>query len=148
MAFVAKAELQGRWLARWFLRRIHAEFVKRFEVSQGIADARRLEGLAREGVGLLFFPEGTFTRSPGLGTFHLGAFVTAASCELPVIPVTLQGTRSVLRSAEWFPHRGPVGVVIGRTLAPSGNGWEAAINLRDRARRAILENLNEPDLAR
>ncbi len=147
VAFVAKAELRGRPLARWFLNRLQARFVERFDPRQGSADLRNLVDDARRGVTLLFFPEGTFTRAPGLRPFHMGAFVTAAGSGAPVIPIALRGTRSLLRSDHWFPRRGAVTVVIGDALHPAGNDWHAALELRDRSRRWILHTLAEPDLA-
>ncbi len=147
VAFVAKAELQSRPLARWFLRRLGARFVERFDPRQGSADLRNLVDDARRGVTLLFFPEGTFTRAPGLRPFHMGAFLTAAESGAPVIPIALRGTRSLLRSDHWFPRRGPVTVIVGEALHPAGGDWHAALELRDRARQWILGTLAEPDLA-
>jgi len=147
VSFVAKEELQGQLFANWFLKRINAQFVARFDVQEGTADARRLAEQAHEGVPLMFFPEGTLTRYPGLLPFHMGAFVTAAENELPVVPITLRGTRSILRSGGWFPRRGAVAVIIGEPLKPGGRDWNAALEVRSRAREQILRHLGEPDLA-
>lgn len=147
LSFVAKSELEHRFLAGWFLKRINARFVERFDVERGTADARRLAAQARAGVPLMFFPEGTFTRYPGLLPFHMGAFTTAAKGKLPVIPVTLRGTRSVLRSDDWFPRRGAIAVIFGEPLASAGEDWNAALDLRDRSRQQILRHLGEPDLS-
>jgi len=38
--------------------------------------------------------------------------------------------------------------IIGAPLWPRGPGWTHALELRDRARRVILEHCGEPDLAR
>ena len=146
VSFVAKAELQDQPFLHWFLKRIRAQFVRRFDVQQGTADARRLAKQAHEGVPLMFFAEGTFTRYPGLLPFHMGAFVTAVENDLPVVPITFRGTRSVLRSDDWFPRRGSVAVIIGEPLKCSGKGWKAALELRNRARQQILRHLGEPDL--
>jgi 1-acyl-sn-glycerol-3-phosphate acyltransferase len=147
VSFVAKAELQSQRFPNWFLKRINAQFVARFDAQQGTADAQRLAEQAREGAPLMFFPEGTLTRHPGLLPFHMGAFVTAAANDLPVVPVTLRGTRSILRSTDWFPRRGAIAVIIGEPLKPHGRDWNAALALRDQTREQILRHLGEPDLA-
>jgi 1-acyl-sn-glycerol-3-phosphate acyltransferase len=147
VSFVAKAEFQNQRFSHWVLKRIHTQFVERFDVRQGTADARRLAKQASEGMPLMFFPEGTFTRYPGLLPFHMGAFVTAAENDLPVVPITLRGTRSILREDDWFPRRGTVAVVIGEPLECGGQDWNAALDVRNRARRQILRHLGEPDLA-
>ena len=147
VSFVAKAELQGQLFPNWFLKRIDAQFVAHFDVQKGTTDARRLAGQAHDGVPIMFFPEGTFTRYPGLLPFHMGAFVTAAENELPVVPITLRGTRSILRSDDWFPRQGAVAVIIGDPLKPRGRDWNAALEIRGRARAQMLRHLGEPDLA-
>ncbi len=152
--FIAKAELAEKFIIRLPLQRIHTEFVERFETSKGVRDTQRLAEVLKAGHQLLFFPEGTFTRVPGLRPFHLGAFSVAAQAVAPVIPVAIRGTRSILRSDSWFPHRGAISIEIGAPLDPGefsaeagGDSWRVAIALRDRARAFILRHCGEPDLA-
>ncbi len=154
-SFVAKAELQQRRSVALVLRRLGTEFVERFDLQQGAADTRRLISRARAGRSLMFFPEGTFTRAPGLRPFHLGAFLAAAETGLPVVPVAIRGTRSILRADSWFPRHGAIGVRIGEPLDPGraaaedqGGAWSLALQLRDQARGQILRFCGEPDLAR
>ncbi len=85
---------------------------------------------------------------PGLLHFHLGAFLVAAEAAIPVIPVTIRGTRSILRGDQWFPRRGRITVHFGKPLRPDGDGFEAAVRLRDAARGEMLARSGEPDLAR
>ena len=92
------------------------------------------------------FPEGTFRRMPGLLPFRMGAFVIAAQAGAPVLPVTLRGTRSALREGHWFFRRTMLSVAFSAPIAPSGGDWNAAIDLRDRARAEILRLCGEPDL--
>lgn len=145
--FVAKAELEHRFLARVFLRRIGAVFVERFDQQRGVADARRIARKVQAGHSLLFFPEGTFTRMPGLLPFHMGAFVAAAEAGAPVVPVIIRGTRSILRANSWYPQAGMVSVRITAPLLPAGTDWAAAVKLRNLTRAKILEHVAEPDLA-
>lgn len=84
----------------------------------------------------------------GLHPFHMGAFIAAASSQVPVIPITLRGTRSKLRGNSLFPRRGDISVTIGAPLFPNGNDWNAALELRDKARSEILTHCGEPDMAR
>jgi 1-acyl-sn-glycerol-3-phosphate acyltransferase len=84
---------------------------------------------------------------PGLLAFHIGAFSTAVQLGLPVAPITIHGTRSILRSDSWLFRRGPIAVHIGAPIAPRGDDFQAAVALRDATRRQILERCGEPDLA-
>jgi 1-acyl-sn-glycerol-3-phosphate acyltransferase len=147
LSFVAKRELEDYFISRRYLRSIGTQFVERFDLQRGLEDTERLLALLRSGKPLGFFPEGTFRRMPGLLPFRMGAFVVAAQAGVPVIPVTLRGTRSILREGHWLPRRGTLSVKIGAPIAPHADDWNAAIALRDAARHAILVNVREPDLS-
>ena len=144
--FVAKAELAPRLFAGNFLRRIGTLFVERFEVDRGVDDTQVVIDAAQGGRRLLIYPEGTLTRRPGLLAFKLGAFSVAAAAKVPVVPITICGTRSILRGGQWFPRPGDVRVTVGAEFLPVGDGFETAIKLRDNARLDILGRCGEPDL--
>ncbi|PRD69168.1 acyl-phosphate glycerol 3-phosphate acyltransferase [Malikia spinosa] len=149
--FVAKRELIRNFWSRVLLQKLGCEFVERFDLQQGLADAERLSEAAQHGHRLAVFPEGTFTRAPGLRPFHMGAFVTAARAGLALQPVALAGTRDRLRDGHWLPRRGTVRVTLGPVLDPGplpGSEWERALVLRDAARATILAGCGEPDLQR
>jgi len=157
-SFVAKIELASQAIAGTFLRRIDTEFVERFDVKKGAEDATHLFALAKSGRSLLFFPEGTFTRNPGLLPFRLGAFLAAAEAGLPIVPVAIRGTRSILRADAKLPHRGSISVTIGDPIWSQAiratethaqqplDHWAAALALRDQARAFIVRYSGEPSL--
>ena len=147
MVFVAKSELRQQLIPRLFLERFGILFVERFRREKGLAEVKKAETLLRGGRSLLFFPEGTLGRAPGLLPFRMGAFVTAAETGAPVVPIVIRGTRSLLRGTSWFPHRAALRVEVLEPLPPEQGGWEVALKLRERARQKILERLGEPDLA-
>ncbi|CAN2535008.1 2-succinylbenzoate--CoA+ligase [Methylocapsa aurea] len=146
-AFVAKKELAGQIFAGPFLRRLGALFVERFDIAASVADAETLAAAAREGRNLAFFPEGTFTRRPGLCGFYLGAFKIAAEADLPVYPGVLRGTRGMLRGGQWFPRRAALSLAILPPLRAGGTNFTCALRLRDHVRAAILARCGEPDLS-
>lgn len=145
-AIVAKKELSGQLIAGSLLRRLGIPFVERYDVSGSLAGTEALIALARQGRVLVFFPEGTFTRRVGLSGFYLGAFKVAVEARLPVLPGTICGTRSLLRSNQWFPRRTAVTVEIGEPVMPSGTDFGSVLRLRDEVRRSILSRCGEPDL--
>jgi len=146
-AFVAKKELAQQFFAGPFLRRLGVLFVERTDPEGGVEDANKALQAAQAGRKLVFFPEGTITRAPGLLPFRLGAFVVAARQNLRVLPVTLQGTRSILRNRQWFPRRGAVLIHVGSLVSADGTDFAAGIRLRDSVRAKILANCGEPDAA-
>ena len=146
-SFVAKQELHNNWFSRLFLERIKTEFVERFDAQKSVDDTRQLVQQAHAGRCLAFFPEGTFTRMPGLLTFRMGAFSTAAQTGVAVLPVTLRGTRSILRARSWFPRHGAVSVTISKMIKAEGTDWNSIIKLRDTAHAEILYQCGEPNLS-
>lgn len=147
LSFVAKSEFQSQLIAGSLLRRIGTLFARRTETAGGVEDTQAQVAAARSGERIVSFPEGTLARMPGLLSFHLGAFVVATEVDVPVVPITIAGTRSILRGGQWFPRRGKIRVHIGRPIAPRGKGFDAALALRDAARAAILRECHEPDIA-
>jgi 1-acyl-sn-glycerol-3-phosphate acyltransferase len=145
--FVIKREMNNVPVAGLLLRRLGSEFVERFNRNRGASDARRVLRNAVSGNSLVFFPEGTFTREPGLLRFHSGAFMTAARAGCPVVPATVKGSRVALSPKGGLPRPGRIFVeVLAAVTATAGNSEAAAAELRDQARDAILRELGEPDL--
>lgn len=144
---VAKSELRDHWVPRLFIEKLQGEFVDRSDLRAGADDALRLEQLAQSGRSLLFFPEGTFHEYPGLLPFHMGAFIAASRSGLPVMPITIRGSRQIMAGRTWFPRHGPVKVIVSPPISPAGSSWGDAVMLRNAVRKEILKHCGEPDLA-
>jgi len=144
--YVVKKELAGQIFAGALLRRLGTLFVDRYDIIGSLADTEAIIAAARQGRNVVYFPEGTFTRRPGLSGFYLGAFKVAAEASLPVLPGIIRGTRSMLRSDQWFPRWTPLSIQIEDAVKPSGRSFASLVQLRDAVRRVILAHCGEPDL--
>jgi 1-acyl-sn-glycerol-3-phosphate acyltransferase len=147
IGYVAKRELSRHFIPRLLFQRLGTVLVERFDVQRSVEDTAHALEAVRQGRSMVFFPEGTFGRAPGIRSFRMGAFVVAAQTGAPVVPMVISGTRSILRSGQWLPRRGLVSLTVGTPITPSGNDWTAAIMLRDLARAQMLQSSGEPDLA-
>jgi 1-acyl-sn-glycerol-3-phosphate acyltransferase len=145
-SFVVKRELEGNFISRVFLSRLGTLFVERFDTAQSAGETRKALDAIAAGESLAIFPEGTFRRYPGLLPFRMGTFAVAVDAAVPVVPVVIRGTRSILRGGEWLIRRGRVTVTVAPAVHPEGTGWHAGIQIRDQVRKAILERYGEPDL--
>jgi 1-acyl-sn-glycerol-3-phosphate acyltransferase len=143
--------LDMKWVMKKELRRIPAVglgcekaghiFVERRNPQQANgAIAAALERLG-DGIGILFFPEGTRSVDGRLLPFKKGAFRTAITQGLPLLPVTVAGTRDILptRTLALFPGRARL--VIHEAIETRGMNLEQVDELCEEARRRIASAL-------
>lgn len=86
-------------------------------------DARRI---LEAGYSVTVFPEGSRSFTGHMGTYRKGAFTLADELQLPVVPLTINGSFNILprmrdgRWVEWHPLR----LTIHQPIAPKGKGPE------------------------
>ncbi len=146
-SYLAKRELLHNFFARIGLQRLGGLFVERTDAKRATEDTESVIAAANAGERLGVFPEGGMRSGAGLRPFRMGAFMASANSGLPVVPVAIRGTRKILGNDQWFPRLGRVQIAIGSCITPSGSGWEAALELRNRSRDFILAHCGEPDVA-
>jgi 1-acyl-sn-glycerol-3-phosphate acyltransferase len=93
------------------------------------------------------------SRQPGLKRFKMGAFVAAVEAGLPIVPVAIRGTRSLLRPDTYILRRGAVTVTACPAIdtqrlrdETQADSWTLARKLRSMTREQILLHCGEPDL--
>ena len=96
LRWVAKAEVGRIPFVAAGCRAIGHIFIDRSRPEQARAAINRAVERLEPGTGLMFFPEGTRSRSGKLQAFKKGAFRVAIDQRLPVLPVTVTGTRDIL----------------------------------------------------
>jgi len=94
-----------------------------------------------DGVGILFFAEGTRSKDGRLKTFKKGAFRLATSQKLPILPVTIIGTNGVLRPGSAMIRPGKVRMVIHPPIEVDGEDAQDVRQLMDETRRVIASAL-------
>lgn len=95
------------------------------------------------GVGILFFAEGTRSMDGRLLPFKKGAFRTAIEQQLPILPVTVVGTCDILpnKTVKLFP--GPARLVIHPGIETGGMDISQLDDLIDASRQVIASALPE-----
>ena len=151
-SFIAKHELSQNFFTGAALKRIGTKFVERFDKLRGVHDAQDIASSKHLTQSLFFYPEGTFTRVSGLQNFHMGAFITAATTGMQVVPIAIRGTRSMLRAGTLMPRRGQITFTVGKVITPeveagTESQWATAVKLREAAHQHILAHSGEVDLS-
>jgi 1-acyl-sn-glycerol-3-phosphate acyltransferase len=100
--FVAKRELKNVPAMGFFFRRLGTQFIDRTDAREAKNALSKMEEVLKTTDSLFFFAEGTFFASPGVLAFKSGAFNLAAKHALPIVPVSLNGTRTMLRDGRWW----------------------------------------------
>ncbi len=86
------------------------------------ATIRQAESVLVNGVSLVVFPEGARTFTGRMGSFKRGAFQLADDLQLPVVPVTIDGSFDILpRTGHWI-HRHRLVMTIHDPIPPHGRG--------------------------
>ena len=68
--------------------------------------------LTSRGLSLIVFPEGTRSRDGSLGKFKGGGFMLALQTGLPIVPISVVGSRHVMRKGQLTTRPGRVKLVV------------------------------------
>jgi 1-acyl-sn-glycerol-3-phosphate acyltransferase len=128
------------------VRKLHFLAVDRLDFSKGIEDTNRCAQALHEGTSVMIFPEGTFGYAVGLRPFKLGAFKMAAEAGVPVCPISMKGTRLILRDDSRLLSWGRITVTICEPVMPDGDDWKSVTKLREQVRKQIALYCGEPTL--
>ena len=97
----------------------------------------------REGMSLVVFPEGSRSFTGHMGKFRRGAFMLADELQLPVVPLTINGSFNVkprMRDVYWvFWH--PLRLTIHAPIAPVSQGQDNIQHVEQRSYELIMSAL-------
>ena len=96
LRIAAKREVFQIPFLGWHMRRGGHISINRGSTQEAVESLRRASREIRPGVSVFLYPEGTRTRDGSLQPFKKGGFKFALQTRLPIIPVTIVGTRRVL----------------------------------------------------
>jgi 1-acyl-sn-glycerol-3-phosphate acyltransferase len=143
--FMAKASLFAIPFTGWYMRRA-GHLPIDIDANNVQANARRLLQAVRslrQGHSLVVFPEGGRSRSGALEEFKTGIFLAAVKVGVPVMPVTIAGTKRVLAMDSWVIHPGRVELVLDDPVPTEGMGKAQLDGLVRQVRQRMEQNLRE-----
>src|SRR5262249_53385065 len=146
---VAKSEVHDMPFIGTFLRKMkHLSFVRSDSNSRREA-VEEMAAILRKGESVFVFPEGTFVPEEGVRPFQLGAFHTAVSTGVPIVPLSLAGTRRFLPHGTILPRPPAVTITLSPPIVPysaaaNPSDWHEVVRLRDAVREQIARYSEEP----
>ena len=137
--FTAKKELFREPVLGLVMRTMGMVPIDREDTSRSIERLRRLRAGDHS---LVFFPEGTRSRTGTLKPFKKGAFVTAIELGLPIVPIACRGGRAIMPAGGYLSIvPGEMELIVLEPIATTGLGYDQRDDLADRARAAIAAAL-------
>jgi 1-acyl-sn-glycerol-3-phosphate acyltransferase len=100
--------------------------VDRADREAAAASVNRATALLKTGLSFAIFPEGTRSPDGRLRPFKKGAFIIAIEAGVPIVPVSVAGTQSLMPKGAWIVHPGEVTV----RFSPAVNAAAYTLNRR------------------
>ena len=97
----------------------------------------------QEGMSVVVFPEGARSFTGHMGKFRRGAFMLADELQLPVCPLTINGSFDVMpRTKDWhFPVWHQLSLTIHEPIFPKGKGAEFEKETMNDAYNSVMSGL-------
>ena len=145
-----------KWMMKYQLRKMpcvgyaceksHQIFVDRRSPSKVKKTIDEARATLKDGMSLVIFPEGARTFTGKMGPFKKGAYQLALEFNLPLVPVTIDGSFAVLPRTRMLPRPGHIELTIHPQIAAPTD--EAArgevIELTRKAIESALPGGREP----
>lgn len=148
LRIIAKASLGRFPFLGWHLSRTgHLLVDRRHPDPVGIL--RRWQALVSRGLSLIVFPEGTRSADGGVGRFKAGSFLLAIQAGLPLVPISIAGSRHVMLKGRLMTCPGHVSLTVHEPVETTGlePSVEQARALGVRVRETIVADAGgEPAL--
>jgi 1-acyl-sn-glycerol-3-phosphate acyltransferase len=141
LRIIAKDSLGRVPFLGWHLKRTgHLLVDRRHPDRSGIL--RRWRALVGESPSLIIFPEGTRSADGRVGTFKAGSFLLAVEAQLPVVPLSIDGTRFIMRKGQLTTRPGHARLRVHPPVETTGLQAPEARALAERVRGIVASELS------
>ena len=143
--FVAKRELTRIPIFGWGLLAAGHIVIDRRDNERSVRSLKRAAESVRSGVSVIVFPEGTRSATGELGPFKSGGFYLAIEAGVPILPVTVSGSRRITPRRSLRVESGRILVRYGKPIPTETLTVEDRDQLKEEVRQAIVAGF-EPAL--
>jgi 1-acyl-sn-glycerol-3-phosphate acyltransferase len=150
---LAYLPVQFRWLAKAELFKIPifgramrgAGYIKidRYNQESAFESLNEAARKMKNGVSAMIFPEGTRSRDGNIRPFKKGGFVMAVNAGVPIVPIVLKGTWTIMDKSSLRINTGEVSLNILAPIATTGYTRETKDDLIKSVRAAIREGFEK-----
>lgn len=150
---LAYLPVQFRWLAKAELFKIPifgramrgAGYIKidRYNQESAFESINEAARKMKNGVSAMIFPEGTRSRDGNIRSFKKGGFVMAVNAGVPIVPIVLKGTWTIMDKSSLIINTGEVSLNILAPIATTGYTRETKDDLIKSVRAVIREGFEK-----
>ena len=145
LRIVAKQSLGRIPFLGWHLHRAGHLLVDRQNPGAGIL--KKMAKLVGERHSLIVFPEGTRSVDGAVARFKGGSFVFALDSGMPVVPISIAGSRRVMQKGRLMVCPGEVTVTVHEPIGTNGVGRDGVRELAEHVREVVRQGVDEPTRA-
>lgn len=98
--------------------------------------------IKEKGISFLIFPEGTRSRDGKLQPFKRGGFFLAVNSQVPIFPVSINGSYALMPKGSFFAKKGKVGVIFHPPVSVQGFDRNNLSQLMGKVRSVIQSGLD------
>ncbi|XXF80963.1 lysophospholipid acyltransferase family protein [Myxococcaceae bacterium GXIMD 01537] len=136
--FVAKKQLQYVPFIGWYLWLAGHVFIDRGNRNSAITSLEAAAQKIRGGTSIFLYPEGTRSPDGSVLPFKKGPFALALKARVPIVPVTIEGSGTLMPKSTWRITPGPIRVRIGKPIDTTGFAEDDRDGLVRAVRDAII----------
>ncbi len=137
---LAKKSLFSVPFMGWHLRRSGHIPLDRSSSKSGLKSLYDAAERVKAGTSLIVFPEGTRSSDGAIHEFKGGSFLLATRSGVPIIPITLNGTRGILIKDSWHLHPGHVEMIVHDPIDTSAYSPKNVEDLAEKTRTIIARD--------
>ena len=126
-------------------RKSHQIFIDKRGAKKIKASYDQAREILKDGTSVTVFPEGARSFTGHMGKFRRGAFMLADELQLPVVPLTINGSINIMpRTSDWhFVNWHPLRLTIHKPIPPIGQGAENIEHAMTESYQTIMSGLPE-----
>jgi 1-acyl-sn-glycerol-3-phosphate acyltransferase len=125
----------------WHLWRAGHIPIDRSSTQNAVTSLQRAALYLQQGICAFIFPEGTRSRDGLLHGFKKGGFKLALQAQVPIIPITIIGTRRILPPDSIIFRPGPIEMYVDEPIETTGLTDDDIETLMRRVRAAMAQHI-------
>lgn len=102
---------------------------------------KALEKIRKRRFSIVVYPEGTRSPDGEVKEFGKGAFRLAFDSKLPILPVSIKGSRMILPKGSLKINKGEIKIIIGKPIITENIEKRELNILKDKVRNGIIKNM-------